>query len=182
MFHYKLMQCRHSSSYSFVATNLFQSILVEIVQMLYKIYHHEIYNYTIDGLVQDCGISITNTLERLFAFHLALIKPSQWSGCCEYIHVDEALQWCHNERDGISNHQPYECLLNHLFRHRSKKTSKPHVTGLCEENSPMTSEFPPERASNAVNVSIWWHHHGVVILVCWKPQFTVAITCAWNQS
>ena len=34
-----------------------------------------------------------------------------------------ALQWGHNERDGVSNHQPHDCLLNRLFRHRSKKTS-----------------------------------------------------------
>ena len=23
-----------------------------------------------------------------------------------------SLQWCHNERDGVSNHQPHDCLLN----------------------------------------------------------------------
>ena len=34
------------------------------------------------------------------------------------------LQWRHNGRDGTSNHQPYDCLLNRLFRRRSKKTSK----------------------------------------------------------
>ena len=33
---------------------------------------------------------------------------------------------------GVSNHQPHDCLLNRLFRHRSKKTSKLRVTGLCE--------------------------------------------------
>ena len=32
-----------------------------------------------------------------------------------------ALQWRHNERDGASNHQPHDCLLNRLFRHRSIK-------------------------------------------------------------
>ena len=32
---------------------------------------------------------------------------------------------------------------------RSKKTSKLHVTGLCEGNSPLTGEFPAQRASNA---------------------------------
>ena len=26
----------------------------------------------------------------------------------------EALQWCHNERDGVSNNQPHDCLLNSL--------------------------------------------------------------------
>ena len=41
-----------------------------------------------------------------------------------------------NERDNVSNHQPQDCLLNHLFGRRSKKTSKLRVTGLCAGNSP----------------------------------------------
>ena len=45
------------------------------------------------------------------------------------------LQWRHNGRDGASNHQLHYCLLNRLFRRRSKKTSKLRVTGLCV-NSP----------------------------------------------
>ena len=48
---------------------------------------------------------------------------------------------------------------SHLFRRRSKKTSKLRVTGLCEGNSPVTGEVPTQRASNAENVSIWWRHH-----------------------
>ena len=47
-----------------------------------------------------------------------------------------------------------------VFRRRSKKTSKLRVTGLCVGNSPGTSEFPAQMASNAENVSIWWRHHG----------------------
>ena len=50
-----------------------------------------------------------------------------------------ALQWRQNERNGISNQQPHDCLLNFLFRCRSKKPSKLHVTGLCEGNSPVNS-------------------------------------------
>ena len=42
----------------------------------------------------------------------------------------------------VSNHQPHDCLLNRLFRHRSEKTSELRVTGLCVGNSPMTGEFP----------------------------------------
>ena len=30
-------------------------------------------------------------------------------------------------------------------------------------NSPVTGEFPARMASNAENVSIWWHHHDIVI-------------------
>ena len=46
-----------------------------------------------------------------------------------------------------------------LFRHRSKNTSKLHVTGLSAGNSPATGEFPAQMARNAENVSIWWRHH-----------------------
>ena len=70
-------------------------------------------------------------------------------------------QWRHNGRDSVSNHQLHDCLLNRLFRRRSKKTSKLSVTGLCAGNSPLTSEFPAQRASDAENVSIWWRHHDI---------------------
>ena len=69
------------------------------------------------------------------------------------------LRWRHNGRDSVSNHQPRDCLLNPLFRCRSKKTSKRRVTGLCAGNSPGTGEFPARMASNGENVSIWWRHH-----------------------
>ena len=91
------------------------------------------------------------------------------------------LRWRHNGRNGISNHQPHGWLLNCLFRHRSKKTSKLRVTGLCVGNSPGTGEFPAQRATHAENVSILWHHHDKSRLVhgairqqviTWEPIFT----------
>ena len=66
-----------------------------------------------------------------------------------------SLPWRYNGRGSVSNHQPRDCLLNRLFRRRSKKTSKLHVTGLCAGNSPVPGEFPAQMASNAENVSIW---------------------------
>ena len=71
-----------------------------------------------------------------------------------------ALQWRHNERDGVSNRQR-DCLLNRLFRRISKKTPKLCVTGFCEGNPPMTDRCPSQRPSNAEYVSIWWRHHGM---------------------
>ena len=53
-----------------------------------------------------------------------------------YSDVIITLRWRHNDLDGVSNHQPHGCLLNRLFRRRSKKTSKLRVTGLCVGNSP----------------------------------------------
>ena len=46
------------------------------------------------------------------------------------------LHWRHNDHDSVWNHQPHGCLLNRLFRRKSKKTSKLRVTGLCVGNSP----------------------------------------------
>ena len=59
----------------------------------------------------------------------------------------------------VSNHHPYDCLLNRSFRRRSKKTSKLRATGFCEVKSPMTGDIHAQRAGNAENASIWWRHH-----------------------
>ena len=84
-----------------------------------------------------------------------------------------ALRWRHNGRDSVSN-QPPGCLLNRLFRRRSKKTSKLRVIDLCAGNSPGTGEFPAQMASNAENVSIWWHHHDWY----WNP-WTIRLSSHW---
>ena len=70
-----------------------------------------------------------------------------------------SLHWRHKKYVGVSNHQPHDCLLNCLFRRKSKKRSKFRVIGLCAGNTTVTGEFPAPRASNAENVSIWWRHH-----------------------
>ena len=61
-------------------------------------------------------------------FHLAVQIPLRL-----YMNVETAgafdmawivwypLQWRHNDHDSVSNHQPHGCLLNRLFRRRSKK-------------------------------------------------------------
>ena len=81
-----------------------------------------------------------------------------WKNCQVSIYA-KSLHWCHNEHDCVSNHQPHDCLINRLFKHRWKKTLKLRATGLCEGNSPVTGEFPTQRTSNAEYVSIWWRHH-----------------------
>ena len=92
-------------------------------------------------------------------------------------HHPSTLQWRHNERDGVSNHQPRDYLRNRLFRRRSKKTLKLRVTGLCEGNSPVTGEFPAQRTSNAENVSVWWRHHDDAKV----PVYTAQFACNMNH-
>ena len=95
------------------------------------------------------------------------------------------LQWRHNGRNSISNHQPHDCLLNRLFRRRSKKTSKLRVTGLCAGNSPGTGEFPTQMASYAEIFSIWWHHHACSKLSLWlycELFASLAFAFYWTHS
>ena len=63
--------------------------------------------------------------------------------------INKSLQWRNNERDDVSNYRRLDCLLNHLLRPRSRKTSKLRVTGLCEGKPPVTGGFSSQRASNA---------------------------------
>ena len=60
---------------------------------------------------------------------------------CFYAHpqlrlVSVPLRWRLNGSHGVSNHQHHGCLLNRLFRRKSKKTPTLRVTGLCAGNSP----------------------------------------------
>ena len=66
-----------------------------------------------------------------------------------------------------------------------KKPSKLRVTGLCAVNSPGTSEFPAQMASNAENVSIWWRHHGITTLpscAFYTMNFQWKINDLWKRS
>ena len=81
------------------------------------------------------------------------ILVQQWEPrLCYYAQV--SLQWRHIDRDVVSNHRRFDGLLDHLFRHRSKKTSNFRTTGLRLGNSPVTGEFPSQMASDAENSSI----------------------------
>ena len=96
--------------------------------------------------------------------------------------MPDSLQWRHNGPDTVSNQRRLHCLPNHLFRRRSKNTSKLRVTGLCAENSPVIGELTAQMASNTENVSIWWRHHekrGVErlnVFVCWWPGIIKRVT------
>ena len=68
-------------------------------------------------------------------------------------------------------------------RRRSKKTSKLRVAGLYEGNSPVTGEFFAQRASNAGNHCIWWHHHGFIPLTNGKccAEFMLSLFLTWTN-
>ena len=49
------------------------------------------------------------------------------------------LQWRCNDRDGVWDHWPHDCLVNRIFRRTSKKTPKLHVTGRGIHRWPVNS-------------------------------------------
>ena len=99
-----------------------------------------------------------------------------------------ALQWRHNERDGISTHQPHDCLLNRLLGCIWNKTSKLRVTGLCEGNSPLTGEFPAQRASNSAGdkplsepMMVRLRTHICVTRPQWVNEEPACLEMVWNS-
>ena len=99
--------------------------------------------------VFDSGPEVTHFLYKIAISIIACITVISQ----EHNGSGNQLRRRHNGCNSVSNHQPHHCLLNRLFRRRSKKTSKLRVTGLCAGNSPGTSEFPAQMASYAENVS-----------------------------
>ena len=91
----------------------------------------------ISGLVK----TVTATRRLLSLAEMLSHDLGQHAGTQRTWHL-YALHWRHNERDGVPNHQPHDCLLNRLFRRKPKKTSKLRVTGICAGNSPVTVNSP----------------------------------------
>ena len=105
------------------------------------------------------------------------IGCQRWSQLAPDFRVENTLQWRHNGRDGVLNYQPRDCLLNRLFRRRSKKTSKLRVTGLCAGNSPMTGEFPAQMTSNAE----MFPFDGVIMVKYCSTNHEIWALCIWNH-
>ena len=105
-------------------------------------------------------------------FALKMPMTKFMANSCRWVHVEykartvtklsspETLRWRHNERDGVSNHQPHDCLLNGLFVQIKENIKQaPRHWPLCGE---FTGNSPHKRG----NVSIWWRHHEKSKSVC----------------
>ena len=162
--------------------------VIIICNSTYGLYESHILNY-LDFCIpmnnvwyQFLCINTYNTLwlEQGKLLSMSKNKPSHTH---IYFQTKTSLKWRHNGGDkGVSNHQSNHCLLNRLFRRRSKKTSKLRVTSLCAGHLTVTGEFPAQMASNEENVSIWWRHHVVLwdIAVDLKDCFFV-ISILWHE-
>ena len=115
-----------------------------------------------EGLVQDCSNSSADVLELLQSF----TKPSIWS-----IYKQNMLDF--------SFDLAYECLLNHLFRHRWKKSLKLCVTGFFEGNS---SHWWPVNSTHTRAVTRKMFPFDDVIMVMCNQSFEPDICSAGSNT
>ena len=127
---------------------------------IYQMFDIAIHENAVDMIVLDFRYIPCIEWDDIHSWGILVSYVHLLMACCPiWYKAITSLQWRHNGPDGVSKHQPHACLLNRLFRRRSKKTSKPRVTGLCAGNSPVIGEISAQRASNVENVSIWWCLH-----------------------
>ena len=84
----------------------------DVTVMYWDAYVHGHSCWTTDvGFFKATCLGFCNFSPPQDIFHLVLL-------------LESSLQWRYNGRDDVSNHQRFDCLLNRLFRCRSKKTSR----------------------------------------------------------
>ena len=133
----KQVSIRHGISYVFYASTL--------LTMIIKVFSYvKAHRRRAIAAVAYMRMQTQNNAKQFSKRILGAPAVTFWihQGLCTHTTELSSLQLRHNERDSVSNHQRFDCLLNRLFRGRSKKTSKLRVTGLREGNSPVTGEFP----------------------------------------
>ena len=117
------------------------------------------YKYGHKSHILFCGMPILCRLPSLFCPLTDLSRTKliiSYQTCSDWVHlsqwilsigtmaswshpVPKSLQWRHNERNSVSNHQPHDCLRNRSFGRRSNKTSKLRVTGPWIHRGPVNS-------------------------------------------
>ena len=91
-------------------------------------------------------------------YYWGILSFSHWNACKDWVRVnysDVIMSAMSSQITGIST------VYSTVFSGADKmEHHSPCLTGLCEGNSPVTGEFPSQRASNAENVSDSWRLHG----------------------
>ena len=92
-----------------------------------------------------------------------------------------SLQWRHNECNSVSNHQPHDCLLNCLFRRRSKKTLKLRVTVQrincwpvkSTHKGPATRKISPSHDVIMMLLNMFIGNKWLISFYCWPIFYNI---------
>ena len=108
----------------------------------------------------SCRQSIYNVTAFAALLTLTLFTLALWP--CSSCHT---LQWRHNGRDSVSNHQPHDCLLNRSDAEQRKHQSSVSLAFVC-------GEFTGDR---------WIPPHKWPVTRKMLPVDDVIMTCQVNQ-
>ena len=92
--------------------------------------------------------------------HIVCVSDLSWTHCRPTLLT---LQWRHNERIGISNYQPHDCLLNCLFKAQIKENIK------APRQWPLWEKFASDRwilCTKGQWSGKWCHHDNGQQLWC----------------
>ena len=115
-----------------------------------------------------------------------MIVPHKWTQVC----AQYSLQWHHNECDGVSNHQPHDCLLNRLFKAQIKENIKarrhwpvnsPHKGPVTRPVTRKMFPFDDAIMVDRVLLSILWRYAWVSLVLLWPacvPTFKIRLYLA----
>ena len=123
---------------------------VEVCEWISYFIPQLIINYLSTLGLKLVHVSTWSSFWQLWQIAKSRETPSSvWTSACTVITKSgsQTLHWRHNGRNGVPNHRRVDCLLNRMFRHRSKKTSKLCVTGLCEGNDRWPVKYPTQWAN-----------------------------------
>ena len=103
-------------------------------------------------LYDDCLLYITGSMYQCYFTRKWMYSEVSWEHnkmflmfMVHFVWSHFALQWRHNERDGVSNHKPHDCLLNRLFKVQIKANIK------APRHWPLWGEFTGDRWIHRTN-------------------------------
>ena len=102
---------------------------------------------------------VTLNMQRLYSYGYGYAIIAY----CFTLVITRSLQlWGNRGTNMIASKTSQSCLravdrLTAWWRHQMEIFSA--LLAIYAGNSPVTGEFPVQRASNAENISIWWRHH-----------------------
>ena len=99
----------NSSGVPHVGNDRFEGYCADLARKLFDVIHVD---YKIE-IVKDGKYGDKNGAGSWDGMVGELLRGVSWP-----------LQWCHQERNGVSNHQPNDSLFNPLCRRRTKKNTK----------------------------------------------------------
>ena len=186
---YSIRQWLASAHHRFYVNHLFSVVTcnMEVDVVLWHSPSSVIYIYIYDKIQETwfhviAFIKLRAYMSGIYIHSFSDVYQCFTYGWIPYLSVCHRLlplEWRHNERDGISNHQPHDCLLNRLFGSDQRKyqssASLACVRGIhrwpvnCPHKGPVTRKMFP--FDDVITFVIFFARPLLIVQVCWYTNY-----------